>query len=150
VHEPLLVRCRMVDATATKTEDMFDGYELVFGHRRLRAAKLANLATVPCMVRTMTDAEVRSAQAAENLQRENISALEEAQGYQQMAIADGLSAEWSENKVNQLSAACRQRGGTTDEPCADGTTAGLRGLGAEAQPKRGGEAPYRRVGCGRD
>lgn len=68
-------------------------YQLVFGHRRLRAAELASLPTVPCMVRDMTDAEVRSAQAGENLQRENVHAFEEAQGYRDMMDIDGLSAD---------------------------------------------------------
>lgn len=82
VHEPLLVRMRP------------DGhYEIVFGHRRFRAAKLAGLATVPCMYRDMNDAEVRSAQVAENLQRENVHALEEAASYHEMMDKDGLTAD---------------------------------------------------------
>ena len=63
IHQPLLVRPRL---TNPLRDDLQDGYELVFGHRRLRAAELAGLATVPCRVRAMTDAEVRSAQLAEN------------------------------------------------------------------------------------
>lgn len=92
IHEPLLVRPRIgplfgVDPAAAA------GYEIVFGHRRYRAAPLAGLATVPCMVRAMTDAQARSAQAAENLQREAIEAFEEAEGYQAMMADDKLSAE---------------------------------------------------------
>lgn len=81
VHQPLLVRPRTGG-----------GFELVFGHRRKRAAVLAELPTVPCLVRAMSDAEVRSAQLAENVQREAMRALEEAQGYQRMMEEDGLTA----------------------------------------------------------
>jgi ParB/RepB/Spo0J family partition protein len=69
------------------------GYELVFGHRRRRAARLAGLLTAPVDVREMSDEEVRSAQAAENLQRDNITALEEAQSYADMMALDHLSAD---------------------------------------------------------
>lgn len=48
IHEPLLVRPRI---TNVLRPDEHDGFELVFGHRRLRAAEEAGLATVPCMVR---------------------------------------------------------------------------------------------------
>lgn len=94
IHEPLLVRPRRVDEQPA-------GFELVFGHRRLRAAALAGLDTAPCMVRAMTDAEVRSAQAAENLQRENLQALEEAQGYADMMAADGLTVEQVAQRVGK-------------------------------------------------
>lgn len=56
--------------------------ELVFGHRRLRAAQLAQLHNVPVRVRAMTDAEVIEAQAVENLQRDDIHPLEEAETFQ--------------------------------------------------------------------
>ena len=81
VHQPLLVR----PAPA-------GGCEIVFGHRRRYAAQAAGLASVPCEVREMSDAEVRSAQAAENVQRENLRALQEAEQYQAMMQLDGLSA----------------------------------------------------------
>lgn len=90
IHQPLLVRPRL---TNPLRDDLQDGFEIVYGHRRYRAAELARLATVPCIVRAMTDAEVRSAQAAENLQRENLQAFEEAQGYADMMERDGLSAD---------------------------------------------------------
>ena len=98
VHEPLLVRPRL---TNKLRDDLQDGFEIVFGHRRYRAAALAGLATVPCMVRAMTDAEARSAQAAENLQRENVHAFEEAQGYADMVSLDGLGADAVAAKVGK-------------------------------------------------
>ena len=93
IHEPLLVRPRMTDIVAKNPDDMFDGYEIVFGHRRAGAAALAGLASAPCMVRSMTDSEVRSAQIAENLQRENVHALEEAESFRQLMEADSITAD---------------------------------------------------------
>lgn len=71
VLEPLLVR---------PIEGAGNLHEVVFGHRRKRAAERAGLLTVPCMVRAMTDAEVLLAQLHENMQREDCSPLEEADG----------------------------------------------------------------------
>lgn len=53
-------------------------YELVAGERRLRASKLAGLATVPCVVRTFSNRERFEVALIENLQREDLNALEEA------------------------------------------------------------------------
>lgn len=90
IHQPLLVRPRR---TNPLRDDVIDGYELVFGHRRLRAAPLAGLVTAPCMVRELTDAEARSAQIAENLAREDVHPIEEAEGFAAMLEHDGLSAD---------------------------------------------------------
>jgi ParB/RepB/Spo0J family partition protein len=65
------------------------GYELVCGARRLRAAKLAGLEAVPASVRVLTDQEVLEIQVIENLQRRDLHALEEAQGYQQLLATKG-------------------------------------------------------------
>lgn len=90
IHEPLLVRPR---ASNVLRPDEFDGYQIVFGHRRARAAELAGLERVPCMVRAMTDAEARSAQVAENLQREDVHPLEEAEAFRMMIDAGDASAD---------------------------------------------------------
>lgn len=82
ILQPLQVRANMVDPLAPNPDDMFDGYEVVFGHRRLRAAKLAGLTSVPCMVAKLTEQEARRAQIAENLQREDVHPIEEAEGFQ--------------------------------------------------------------------
>jgi ParB/RepB/Spo0J family partition protein len=55
-----------------------DKYQLVAGERRLRAAKIAKLQTVPVIVRDLTDEQVTEIQLAENLQRENPHPLDEA------------------------------------------------------------------------
>ncbi|KRB18629.1 ParB/RepB/Spo0J family partition protein [Rhizobacter sp. Root16D2] len=87
IHEPLLVRQNAVPGIE------LEGFEIVFGHRRFRAAGVAGLLTVPCMIRTMTDAEARSAQVAENLQRANVHPIEEAEGFQAMIDGDNLTAD---------------------------------------------------------
>jgi ParB/RepB/Spo0J family partition protein len=56
-------------------------FELAAGHRRYRAAKLAGLTELPVLVREMTDVQFLEVLTIENLQREDIHALEEAQGY---------------------------------------------------------------------
>ncbi|MCU1305255.1 MAG: parB-like partition protein [Candidatus Sulfotelmatobacter sp.] len=70
VLEPLLVR----PLEETK-------YEVVIGARRLKAARLAELESVPVRVVTLTDAEAIEAQVVENLQREDIHPLEESLGF---------------------------------------------------------------------
>jgi ParB/RepB/Spo0J family partition protein len=56
-------------------------YEIVFGHRRFRAAKAAGQSMVPVMVRELEDLEALEMQLVENAQREDIHPLEEAEGY---------------------------------------------------------------------
>lgn len=87
ILSPLLVRARLINPTAVDPEKMFDGFELVFGHRRFRSAKLAGLKAVPCMTRKMTDEEARRAQISENLAREDVHPIEEAEGLQALIDA---------------------------------------------------------------
>ncbi|MVX66872.1 nucleoid occlusion protein [Clostridium chromiireducens] len=56
-------------------------FELVAGERRLRAAKLANLETVPCNIVDITDSESAEIALLENLQREDLNYIEEAEAY---------------------------------------------------------------------
>lgn len=72
VLQPLLVR------------KVGNDYELIAGERRLRASKLAGLSEVPVIVREMTDQEVLEVALVENLLRENLSAIEEAEGLQRL------------------------------------------------------------------
>ncbi len=61
-----------------------DRFELVSGERRLRAAKRAGLAEVPVIVRDVDDREMLEIALVENLQREDLDAIEEAAGYRQL------------------------------------------------------------------
>jgi len=56
------------------------GYQLIAGERRLRAAKLAGLTEVPCLVMRMTDGESGMVALIENLQRQDLDFIEEARG----------------------------------------------------------------------
>jgi ParB family chromosome partitioning protein len=56
-------------------------YELVAGERRWRAARLAGLEALPCVVRELDDVAVLKIQTIENLQREDVHPLDEAEGY---------------------------------------------------------------------
>lgn len=68
-------------------------YELIAGERRWRAVKKLGLATIPAIVRQMTDAQAASAALIENLQREGLTAIEEAAAYQQLIELHGLTQE---------------------------------------------------------
>lgn len=58
------------------------GYEIVVGERRFRAAKEAKLATVPAVVRELTEQQMMELAVLENLQREDLNPIEEGQAYQ--------------------------------------------------------------------
>jgi ParB family chromosome partitioning protein len=61
-----------------------DKYELIAGERRLRAAKLANLQTVPAIINNMSDESSAVLALLENLQREDLNFIEEAMGYENL------------------------------------------------------------------
>lgn len=69
------------------------GYELVAGERRWRAARLAGLRTVPAVVRAVDDRRVAEIALIENLQREDLTPLEEARAYRELIDVHGLSQE---------------------------------------------------------
>lgn len=77
-----------------------DGYHLVAGERRWRAAKLAGLSTVPAVVRTdIGDDQLLELALVENVQREDLDAIEKARGYRRMIEALGLTQEQVAEKV---------------------------------------------------
>lgn len=69
------------------------GYQIVAGERRWRAARMAGLATVPALIRELTDSEVMQIALIENLQREDLKPLEEAQGYQALMEEFGFTQD---------------------------------------------------------
>lgn len=76
-------------------------YEVVVGERRLRACRLAGLSTVPAIVREMDEREVAEISLIENLQRKDLSAVEEAQGYQRLIQEFGLTQQGVAQKVSK-------------------------------------------------
>jgi ParB family chromosome partitioning protein len=70
-----------------------EGFELVAGERRWRAAQLAGLETIPAVVRELSDAEAAELALVENLQREDLHFFEEAEGYRRLMEEFGLSQE---------------------------------------------------------
>lgn len=92
VLQPLLVR-PIVPPLFDGDPDGITGHEIVFGHRRYRAAQLAGLTHIPCMVRAMTDEEAKRAQISENLQRADVHPIEEAEGFQALIDDHGMTAD---------------------------------------------------------
>jgi ParB family chromosome partitioning protein len=70
-----------------------DGYELIAGERRWRAAIAAQLETIPAIVREVDERESLEVAIIENLQRENLNALEEAMGFAHLMEAHGFTQE---------------------------------------------------------
>ena len=90
ILQPLLVRPRGKDR-----------FELIAGERRLRAAKLAGLERVPVIVRDISDTESLEISLIENLQRDDLNALEVARGYRELVELFGFSHEDVAQKVGK-------------------------------------------------
>jgi ParB/RepB/Spo0J family partition protein len=84
--EPILVRPRVVSNDDTE-------YEIIAGERRWRATKLAGLKEIESKVRDLDDKAVLEIQFIENLQRSDLSAIEEAEGYKRLLDEHGYTAE---------------------------------------------------------
>lgn len=70
-----------------------DGFELVAGERRWRAAQLAGLQTVPAIIRQFDDHEMTEVALIENLQRENLNPIETARAYRMLMDVHGLDQD---------------------------------------------------------
>ena len=89
ILQPLLVR------------HMDDSYELIAGERRLRAAKEANLTHVPVFVKDLTDEQVLEVSIIENIQRENLNVLEEAEAYHRLINEFSYTQEKVAEKIGK-------------------------------------------------
>ncbi|MBR5203228.1 MAG: ParB/RepB/Spo0J family partition protein [Clostridia bacterium] len=90
IIQPLLVR------------PMLDGsYQLVAGERRWRAARMAGLTEVPVTIREMTDEEASVFALIENLQREDLNPVEEAQGLKSLIETYGFTQEETADRVGK-------------------------------------------------
>jgi ParB family chromosome partitioning protein len=77
------------------------GYEIIAGERRFRAAKLAGLSDVPVLVKDVPDENAAAMALIENIQRENLNPLEEAQGVQRLVKEFGLTHEQAAQAVGR-------------------------------------------------
>lgn len=77
------------------------GYELIAGERRLRAARKAGLEKVPALVREYNDAEISEIALIENIQRENLNIIEEAEAYAFLMKNFQLTQEMLAKKVGR-------------------------------------------------
>lgn len=89
VLQPLLVRSRP------------DGYQLVAGERRLRAADVAGLKTVPAIVREVSDQEMVEFALVENIQREDLNPIDEAKAFQMLTAELKLTHEQISERVGK-------------------------------------------------
>lgn len=78
-----------------------DGYQLIAGERRWRAARLAGLTTVPVVVKDVAPSEMLELALVENLQRADLNALEEAMAYRQLTEEFGLTQEQVARRVGK-------------------------------------------------
>lgn len=78
-----------------------DGYQLIVGERRWRAAKLAGLEKIPAIVRDATDAESLELALVENLLREDLNPMEEAEAYQRLLAEFGWTQEELAQRVGR-------------------------------------------------
>lgn len=69
------------------------GYELIAGERRLRACKMAGMATIPAIVRDISDKESLQLALVENLDREDLNPMEEAKGYRRLIDEFAMSQQ---------------------------------------------------------
>lgn len=77
------------------------GYEIIAGERRVRASRLANLETIPAIIRDLTDEQMMEIALLENLQRENLNVVEEAMAYKSMIEKLELTQEKLSKRVGK-------------------------------------------------
>lgn len=76
-------------------------YRIVAGERRFRAARLAGLSSVPCIVRSMSQQEQMEAALIENIQREDLNAIEEAKAIRQLMENCGYTQEQAASRLGK-------------------------------------------------
>jgi len=98
IMQPILVR--RIDG-AGRSGAAAPRYEVIAGERRVRAARLAGLAEVPVLVRDVTDEAAAAMALIENIQREDLNPLEEAQGLKRLTDEFGLTHEEAARSVGR-------------------------------------------------
>jgi len=89
ILQPLLVRPDKID------------YELIAGERRLRAAKIAGLTQVPVLLKNISDTDLLEAAIIENIQREDLNPLEEAEAYHRLMTEFDLTQDQTAERVGK-------------------------------------------------
>lgn len=77
------------------------GYDIVAGERRFRASKKAGLTTIPAIIKDFTDEEMMNISLLENLQREDLTAIEEANAYKMIIDETNITQEELANRVGK-------------------------------------------------
>ena len=78
-----------------------DGYELIAGERRLRAAKRARLTQVPVVIKRVDDNQMLEMAIVENIQRENLNPIEEAEAYHRLITQLNLTQDQASARVGK-------------------------------------------------
>jgi ParB family chromosome partitioning protein len=99
VLQPIVVRKRAVQDSQTGVR-----YEIIAGERRWRAAQLANLETIPAVVKTISDSDAVAVALIENIQRENLNPLEEANAFNRLIIEYEMTHQEVANAVGRARA----------------------------------------------
>ncbi|MEJ1172268.1 ParB/RepB/Spo0J family partition protein [Variovorax sp. CCNWLW235] len=97
IMQPILVRRLDETSAAAKNAE----YEIIAGERRFRAARLAGLDRVPVLVRDVPNEAAAAMSLIENIQREDLNPLEEAQGLQRLVSEFGLTHEAAAQAVGR-------------------------------------------------
>jgi len=97
IMQPILVR----PITPESSKDGAARYEIIAGERRFRAAKLAGLREVPVLVKPVPDEAAAAMALIENIQREDLNPLEEAQGLNRLTEEFGLTHEQAAQAVGR-------------------------------------------------
>ncbi len=97
--QPIVVRKRAVQDSQTGVR-----YEIIAGERRWRAAQLANLENIPAVVKTISDSDAVAVALIENIQRENLNPLEEANAFNRLIIEYEMTHQEVANAVGRARA----------------------------------------------
>jgi ParB family chromosome partitioning protein len=139
IIQPLLVR----------VDDV--GYELVAGERRLRAASLAGLDRVPVVVKDISDSKMLEISIVENIQRENLNPMEEAEAYHRLITEFDLTQDQAAERVGKSRSAVANflRLRQLPEPIKDSIMEGALSMG-HARAILGAETPAKQQAAWRE
>ena len=105
IDQPIIVRAlpgsRLADTFDAPPGQAKPAYEIVSGERRYRAAVMAGLVQVPVIMRVYTDLEAIEAQLVENIQRESLSEIDEAEGFEVWLQQPGITIDVVADKISK-------------------------------------------------